>query len=46
MTDAHVRLRAVGHTYPARAGHPAVQALAPIDLELKRGESVEPLATA
>ena len=34
----HVALRGVTRVYPARAGHPQVHALGPIDLELARGE--------
>jgi NitT/TauT family transport system ATP-binding protein len=34
----HARLAGVTRVYPAAAGHPAVHALGPVDLELKRGE--------
>jgi NitT/TauT family transport system ATP-binding protein len=34
----HARLSGVTRVYPATAGHQAVHALGPIDLELKRGE--------
>ncbi len=34
----HVSLRGVTRVYPARAGHPEVHALGPIDLSLERGE--------
>ena len=36
--DIHVAFRGINHVYPARAGHEAVHALGPIDLELRRGE--------
>ncbi|MDF2115536.1 ABC transporter ATP-binding protein [Roseiarcaceae bacterium H3SJ34-1] len=35
---AHVAFRSVSHTYPARAGHPPVHALGPLDFNLNRGE--------
>jgi NitT/TauT family transport system ATP-binding protein len=34
----HARLAGVTRVYPAAAGHPAVHALGPVDLDLKRGE--------
>lgn len=34
----HVSIRAVTQIYPARAGHPAVHALGPIDFDLRQGE--------
>jgi NitT/TauT family transport system ATP-binding protein len=34
----HARLARVTRVYPAAGGHPAVHALGPVDLELKRGE--------
>jgi len=36
----HIALRGVAQTYPARAGHPPVQALAPIDFDFRQGEFV------
>ena len=34
----HARLAGVTRVYPAAGGHPAVHALGPVDLDLKRGE--------
>jgi NitT/TauT family transport system ATP-binding protein len=34
----HARLAGITRVYPAAAGHPAVHALGPVDLDLKRGE--------
>ncbi len=36
----HIALRGISQTYPARAGHPPVHALGPIDLDFRRGEFV------
>lgn len=36
--DAHASLRGVTRVYPSSAGGPAVHALGPIDLDLRRGE--------
>jgi NitT/TauT family transport system ATP-binding protein len=39
-SQVHVALRAIAHTYPARAGQGPVAALAPLDLDFRRGEFV------
>jgi NitT/TauT family transport system ATP-binding protein len=39
-TDAHVALRGIAHTYPARADQGPVQALGPLDFDFRRGEFV------
>jgi NitT/TauT family transport system ATP-binding protein len=36
----HIALRGISQTYPARAGHPQVHALGPIDFDFRRGEFV------
>lgn len=36
----HIALRGISQTYPARAGHPAVHALGPLDFDFQRGEFV------
>ena len=36
----HITLRGVSQTYPARAGHPAVEALTAIDFDFRQGEFV------
>ena len=36
--DPHVRLTGLTRVYPARAGQPAVEALGPLDLALRKGE--------
>ena len=36
----HIALRGISQTYPARAGHPEVHALGPIDFDFRRGEFV------
>ena len=36
----HIALRGISQTYPARAGHPPVHALGPIDFDFRRGEFV------
>jgi NitT/TauT family transport system ATP-binding protein len=36
--EVHAQLRGVTRTYPPAAGHPAVHALGPIDLDLRKGE--------
>jgi len=38
--DVHVALRAIAHTYPARAGQGPVPALGPLDFDFRRGEFV------
>src|SRR5690606_3118805 len=38
VSDVHVALRGVTKIFPASAGGQAVQALAPIDLDIKKGE--------
>jgi NitT/TauT family transport system ATP-binding protein len=37
-SEAHARLQAVTRIYPPAAGHPAMHALGPVDLELRKGE--------
>src|ERR1700682_4604762 len=40
LPTVHVALRAISHTYPARAGQGPVAALGPLDLDFHRGEFV------
>jgi NitT/TauT family transport system ATP-binding protein len=40
LPTVHVALRAISHTYPARAGQGPVAALGPLDLDFRRGEFV------